>query len=278
MAGSIEIDPIFTASHNSTASLRTIVVGAGGTGGRLIPPLMQVLRRGDSVAIVDGDHVEDRNLARQNFRPRDVGLNKAEVMAQRYRREGIEVDAYAAMLTRDNWREIVAGTGRARSTGVVILGCVDNAAARALMEAIYTAPSSCLWIDGGNEMRGGQVVVSTSVWPMKVSAPHPRDAEKMREINGNWSLDGMTAMPQLLKTRPEDAAQASCQDRIDLQTVAVNQLSATCMLNVLACFLYKVPMSSCGAFFSTLNTMCPIRVKRVNWDEYALMPETTYAA
>jgi molybdopterin/thiamine biosynthesis adenylyltransferase len=275
-------------------------VGAGGTGGRVIPPLMQILRRGDDVAIVDGDHVEDRNLARQNFRQRDIGENKAEVMARRYRREGISCDVFATMLNSENWKSIW-GTGSGLTpapTGrkTIILGCVDNPAARQIMAAMVTNGDT-IWIDGGNERRGGQVILTANHWPFKVK--HMRTVngvEGLHVYTGNYRISGISAMPQLLMqqawhcdrcnvdntagartcsscTQPED----SCRDRIDLQTVAVNQLSATCILNILSCILYQVPFSTCGAFFSTLNTMSPIKLTTVNWSEGVILPEMTYA-
>lgn len=286
-----ELAPMVTSTHTATHPIRVVVVGAGGTGGRLIPALMQVLRRGDSVAIVDGDHVEDRNLARQNFRTRDVGENKAEVMARRYQREGIRCDAFGAMLSAANWTEIYHGA--APTERLIILGCVDNPAARVLMSQLSQGRSGAIWIDGGNERRGGQVILSSHVWPFKVKA---LSGANFREHSANWNIEGMKAMPQLLQFQPWhcdrcnvdnmaerrtcvscNQQEASCQDRIDLQTVAVNQLSATCMLNVLSCILYQVPISTCGAFFSILNTMSPIRLKSVQWDAMKILPETTYA-
>lgn len=284
------IGPTITSVQPATQALRVIVVGAGGTGGRLIPPLMQVLKRGDSVAIVDGDHVEDRNLARQNFKVRDVGENKAEVMARRYRRDGIEVDAYAAMLTVENWREVLGSRGSER---YIWLGCVDNWRARKLLYGTIMPSVSALWIDAGNEMRGGQVLMSATQWPFRVKAEY---LGKPREAPMNCSLRGMDAMPQLLVPQPwhcdrcnidnkAEAAtckgcnlpEASCRDRIDLQTVAVNQLSASCMLNMLSCILYGHAIMTCGAFFSTLNVVTPIKLESMSWDHGTLYPEATYA-
>lgn len=281
------VGPIITSNHAANSMLHIVVVGAGGTGGRVIPPLMQMLRRGDAIAIVDGDHVEDRNLARQNFRVRDIGENKADVMARRYRREGIETTAFATFLN-----DATAQTVFPRGGGpTIILGCVDNPEARLMMQCILKATTNVIWIDGGNERRGGQVIMSASHWPF--SATFPPLANKSL----SFRLNGMSAMPQLLQTKPwycercqvENAAgtklcqscnrpEASCRDRIDLQTVAVNQLSASCMLNILSNILYKIPMMTCGVFFSTLNTMSPIMLKSVDWGRNTIIPEATYAA
>ncbi len=267
-----EIPPMMISQHGA-GSIRVVVVGAGGTGGRLIGPLMQVMRAGiDTVAVVDGDHVEDRNLARQNFRLRDIGENKAEVMVRRYQREGVEATAFGAMLTLSNWGEI---TRAARPTSkFIFLGCVDNTAARLLIQRLHRSVVS-LWIDGGNEMRGGQVILNANTWPFLVKG---MAGTVFYEQSSQYKLDGFKAMPQLLVPRADEATEASCRDRIDLQTVAVNQLSATSMLNVLSCVLYGIPITTCGAFFSTLNTMSSIKLKSVRWEYSEVEPETTYAS
>ena len=279
--------PPAIASQHGTAPIRVIVVGAGGTGGRLIPPLMQILRRGDSVAVIDGDHVEDRNLARQNFRVRDVGENKAEVMARRYRRDGIDIHAHASMLTDASWAEVSRLANNERRT--VIMGCVDNASARALMKKCCNLRDSTIWIDGGNETRGGQVLLTARAWPFMV-----KHLDKSNTINAY--IRGINAMPQLLIPAPWHCGRCdvhneggqlcsrcgqteeSCRDRIDLQTVAVNNLSATAMLNILSAVMYGLPISACGAFFSTLNTMKPILLDSVKWETNEIFPETTFAA
>ena len=298
---------LMTSRVRGNLPIRVLVVGAGGTGGRVIPPLMQILRRGDSVGIVDGDHVEDRNLVRQNFRQRDVGENKAEVMARRYRRDGINVDVYATMLHDElPLGEIMAGSSLRPDSPRIIIGAVDNWKARQTMHRIVTgATYPCMWIDGGNERRGGQAIMSFRSWPMKVVGPMTQMdyglaknvTKSYSDAEHNWHCWGLQhSMPQLLAAKqwhcdrcdvdnepmatvcvqckqPED----SCRDRIDLQTVAVNQLSATCILNILSCVMYQIPLTTVGAFFSTLNTMEPIKLAEVDWSRTTLKPATTYA-
>ena len=162
------VGPTITSNHPANHPLHIVVVGAGGTGGRVIPPLMQMLRRGDAIAIVDGDHVEDRNLARQNFRVRDIGENKADVMARRYRRDGIETTTFAAFLNMDTIPTIF----HQRDRPTIVLGCVDNPEARLSMQYILCASKHIIWIDGGNERRGGQVIMSADRWPFHATF-HP---------------------------------------------------------------------------------------------------------
>ena len=101
-------------------------------------------------------------------------------------------------------------------------------------------------------------------------------------------------MPQLLRSQPWmcptdgpalvpfgqacpvcHRTEASCGERMDLQTVMVNHLAAGVMINVLSWLLLRIPFVAAGAFFSTLNTMTPIRLTGVAGS--TLLPETTYA-
>lgn len=82
--------------YSATAPVKIIVLGAGGTGGYVIPHLYRLAfaRRGHvRIIICDGDIVERKNLVRQNFVEQDIGRNKAQVLAERYSRAfGIECE------------------------------------------------------------------------------------------------------------------------------------------------------------------------------------------
>ena len=67
--------------------VKIVIIGAGGTGGNVIPHLYRIAfssNRPCKVIICDGDIVERKNLIRQNFAECDIGENKAQVMAERY--------------------------------------------------------------------------------------------------------------------------------------------------------------------------------------------------
>lgn len=93
------------------------VIGAGGTGSRLVPLLAQFLRtitRGVSpsgwiespnIWVIDDDTVEEKNLMRQNFIRQDINKNKAVVVAERYSR-AFDVNIYPIT------KRITAGVNR----------------------------------------------------------------------------------------------------------------------------------------------------------------------
>lgn len=274
-------DPILVTSMTRAPQL-IVVVGAGGNGARVVPPLMQMLREGDHVAIIDHDIVEDRNLFRQHFAPRDIGQPKASVLASRYNKpDRIPITAYNTRLTPTSGQSILAeATRRLRQRNtqpsVVFLGCVDNAAAR---QAIYgtmtwynnNVAGPCAWIDVGNELRGGQVILSFHNWQMKVM-------NGGRVADRPFTMNGMEAMPQLLRAPEGSAEQAApCGERIDLQTVQVNHMASCAALNVLSWLMLGLPFTTAGTFFSTLNSMQPIKLREVNWNSLRITPEPTYA-
>jgi molybdopterin/thiamine biosynthesis adenylyltransferase len=104
---------------SSTIPNNIFVIGAGGTGSRLIPMLSQFIRsitRGKSpqgwiedptIWVIDDDTVELKNLVRQNFIEVDVGKPKAVVVAERYSRAyGVRIVPLVTRITSDNTQEL----------------------------------------------------------------------------------------------------------------------------------------------------------------------------
>lgn len=285
MTPSTDAGPNVICTSQARGPFLVVLVGAGGTGARVAAPLSQMLRASDYLALVDHDIVEDRNLARQNFIARDIGRPKAEVLADRYRRR-VSLSAFTTRLTAENGLTTIQqilrdmqgnGAPMRVNPSILFVGCVDNAAARS---AILTTmrqitdhiPTSGVgWVDVGNETRGGQVLLTTRAWPMMV-----RDMALAAPSTGHITINGLPkAMPQLLRAAPA-APEESCADRIDLQTVMVNHLASSAALNVLSWLTLGIPFVSCGAFFSTLNTMQPIRLLKLAASE--VLPDTTFAS
>ena len=68
--------------YSSTAPVKIVVIGAGGTGGYVIPHLYRLgyaSHRDVRIIVCDGDVVEEKSLIRQNFVEQDIGRNKAQV-------------------------------------------------------------------------------------------------------------------------------------------------------------------------------------------------------
>ena len=149
-----------------------IVVGGGGNGSYLVPNLARIIsitnkkyNRNDNMIIIDGDEIEEKNIARQNFVLPDVGKNKAKVLASRYSRAfGVPISSVEEYLTKDNYSPIFSLEYPNNQSGMIIMiGCVDNNKTRHLLQDIYkNTPFNMAWIDAGNEEYGGQVVFTTN--------------------------------------------------------------------------------------------------------------------
>jgi len=142
------------------------MVGCGGTGSFLALHLARLAwhcRDAQTrhaaelhLAFVDPDVVEANNIGRQNFAPAEIGKGKAEALARRYslafglpiryvgeRFKAEHVDRSHAH--RDGWLHVV-------------IGCVDNTAARRDIAAACKSWGTRLWwLDCGNHDHGGQV-------------------------------------------------------------------------------------------------------------------------
>jgi hypothetical protein len=142
---------------------KTYVIGTGGTGGYMIPPLVRLLQyhkatRDNVVTIFDGDVFEDKNQSRQMMTPDYVGQNKALAMAEMCQNMGLTnvnyVDEFITMASFVPYLE--------ESEAPLIIAAVDNDATRAaIIDAIdltcsekdffFITPGNS---DGEEEVRG----------------------------------------------------------------------------------------------------------------------------
>lgn len=298
-----EADPIVICTPVVTQDPMTIlVVGAGGNGARVIPPLTQMLRRQDRLFIMDHDIVEDRNLMRQHFTPRDIGQPKALVLAQRYQRRELTPTALVTQVTATNLLPVLQGLewSAPRNT-LILVGCIDNNQTRGILNTFMTGTTSissrvtgAAYVDVGNERRGGQVLLSLRNWSLVVHSigsgggvPLPalytmstlRDAMPQLCVAAPWICDGCAARndPDAGTCQACHQAPGTCGNRMDLQTVMVNHMAASMALNCLSWLLLGIPFSSAGAFFSTLNTIQPIRITRVDHAARRIHVDTRFA-
>jgi len=159
--------------------LRVVIflVGCGGTGSFAAHILAQLVAWAQSVGLdlrlyfVDPDHVEEKNLVRQNFCPAEIGQAKAFTLAWRY------TAAFGVRITPLVERFSVQLLERCRpgystqGTLTIIAGAVDNVCARrdiaAAVEAWLKNPNrvhdKIWWIDSGNERMNGQVLAGNSL-------------------------------------------------------------------------------------------------------------------
>jgi hypothetical protein len=157
---------------------KIFVFGCGGTGSRVVPLIAQFMKScpwvvNPEIVLVDFDHIEEKNLTRQNFIASDMGKNKATVLANRYSKAfNITITPITSKVNRAaaNHAEEVALQQfddllsiNERRNNIFIL-CVDSPDAR--RQIVQTIMSYCsqsqnnILIDAGNENDFGQVVVT----------------------------------------------------------------------------------------------------------------------
>jgi len=129
---------------------RTIVIGAGGTGGWLIPQLARLLAYHPATAawltVADGDSFEDHNQTRQLCGPDQLGMNKAEAVQIACAQQGLQgVDAFTAYVNRPDILIFMR-----RQVPLLVLA-VDNDATRlAAIEACRLHSGDFFFISPGN--------------------------------------------------------------------------------------------------------------------------------
>jgi PRTRC genetic system ThiF family protein len=188
------------------------LIGVGGTGSFAAEGLVRLLIGHPDIRLVliDGDRVEERNLGRQSFYPEDLGRFKSQALAERLARKyGCPV-AYSTrfLLPEEGHRR------RHVSECAVLVGCVDNAAARATIASLVRPHH--WWVDAGNGEEFGQVLVG--------NAP----VERLREFASfdveRGEVDGL---PLPTEVRPELLVPAARPRRDCAEAVAVGEQGPT---------------------------------------------------
>ena len=259
-----------------------ILAGCGGTGARVLGPLMKILPPSALVSLFDADIVEARNIGRQHFMLEDIGYKKAEVLADRFMPDD-RLEAIPKMLDQSQLEQYLQSS----STQTIVLGCTDSPHFRAMMARI--GKDRLLWIDAGNERHTGQVAIE-GFYPGFVT--NKLAPEQAVPLSKELADDGYTAaeighaawrgvrrspsqgiippilhftgvshyFPELIAEQPEDDT-PHCEERLDLQTVGVNQLAATWVICMLANLLSGRQSSTVGVQFSTDGISTPLKIQ-----------------
>ena len=215
------------------------LVGCGGTGGFLADALGRLLiGRAARLYLVDPDVVEPHNVARQSFDRHEVGRFKAEVLAERLaRRYGREVGYAVAPYDRELHADVFGGAPSALS---LLVGAVDNAAARRALAAALEAPpwyGGCgqapgrVWLlDCGNGRNSGQVLLGNAARPEALRGAFPPGEGRCRAL----PAPGLQR-PDLLTSPPEPRPpQADCAEAVARaeQGATINQVVAAVAASV----------------------------------------------
>lgn len=214
--------------YSKTAPVKIVVLGAGGTGGYVIPHLYRLGYASEHptrIIVCDGDVVEQKNLIRQNFVEQDIGRNKAQVLAERYaaafgikceyRPEFIETQEELHTLTEPDRVPYPMEPQR-----VILLGCVDNNKSRQLCHRVFEQKRNLIYIDAGNGEHTGQVVCG------------------VRQHGRTLYKPVCSLYPDLLEDEDKFPSELSCAERAVSapQSVTANLTAATAVVS----FLYDL--------------------------------------
>jgi len=206
------------------------VIGTGGIGTCLLPPLCKLLQFGTAdvfiedvnVTLVDGDEYETKNEARQFFN--NYG-NKAESKKTELENDcpNLNFSAITEYITEENASEMI-------QSGDVVFMCVDNHNTRRLVSKHCSTLENVMLVSGGNNYHDGDIQV-------------------YRRINGKdltSSLHNEEIYPEIANSEdehPKDIPERSgCQEQVASapQLILANNTAACLMLNAFYSFMNGV--------------------------------------
>lgn len=219
-----------------------VVLGAGGTGGYVIPHLYRIAfaaQRPCRIIIADGDVVERKNLIRQNFAECDIGENKAEVMAERYSEVfGIETEYIPDFIeSEERLCKLldVKGDRYAPKPIGILIGAVDNNRSRAMCHHVFGKLDNVIYIDSGNGEYTGQVVCGVKQGGRVISKPVAR------------------VYPDILTDTEKFPSELSCAERSISapQSIAANLFASTAIASMLYYLLIEGNLKTNRMTFSS---------------------------
>lgn len=217
-----------------------LVMGVGGTGSYLAQGLAKMIagyRLDIAVTLVDPDIIEEKNCARQNFNPWEIGQPKAEALAYRLNQQyGLAFGAVQGL-----GAPLVKPYNNTHPPRLLI-SCVDSVAERKPLKG------SGPWLDLGNGVETGQALYGTT-----------DEAKKIRDELENWdktpnvgSLPDPYVVAGMAKLKSPRKKAASCADTpFAEQGVFANEYAAAAGLAILHQLLVKGELITPAIYFDT---------------------------
>ena len=229
-----------------------IIVGCGGNGSHLVSDVSRYIATSDKelkLILIDGDHVEEKNIIRQNFITSDIGKNKAEVLAQRYSAAfGIEISSIPEYLTP----EVIKGSNF-RLVRVLWVTCTDNLKSRKLVDGLQEYKS--IWVDLGNEEFGGQVTLSCANKFDDSQLLYPPESLNESTFRMPSVFELFPEYNSLLEAE-EEVIERSCAEIAEESPAQAGFINATCAMiakNWIHALLEGNPISTHQVYFTIKN-------------------------
>jgi len=178
--------------------MRVIVVGCGGIGSQLIPPLLRWINsrsetpnQDTPIIFVDGDKYDEGNANRQEFVYTQIGMNKAEAQCKRYEKiyPDLNISAVEEYIGDENIGEII------KDGDIVLLG-VDNHVARLKISKHCQQLNDVLYLSGSNELTDGSVFLyHKTIQPEPIEVRHPEVATTDDGDRAAMSCEELAKLP-----------------------------------------------------------------------------------
>jgi PRTRC genetic system ThiF family protein len=188
------IDPfdpyVMTGRRSAGYDALVTIAGLGGTGAFLAEDLARLfsIHFGWHVRLhlVDHDRVEEHNTQRQAFARRDRNQYKAQVVAERLVRQ-FPIEVSLSLAPYDHRRDAPRPRqGDERPRLALLVGCVDNAAARRELARTLEGPSSAsggVWyLDLGNGAASGQLYLGNTLRPEDLRSAFDAETRTCRAL------------------------------------------------------------------------------------------------
>jgi PRTRC genetic system ThiF family protein len=214
-----------------------LLIGTGGTGSYLAQGLAKLVagyRLELEVLMVDPDVVEEKNCARQNFQPWEVGQAKAEALALRLNQQYGVGFGFLQAMGEDQF-------GGYPDAYRLIVSCVDTIAAR------KPCKGQGPWLDLGNGQETGQALYGTTD-DRKLLAAEVNKWETTPHVGHLPSPYRVAGMGRLRTGK----RQPSCADTpFAEQGIFANEWAASAGLAILHQLLIKGELSTPAIYFDT---------------------------
>lgn len=248
-------------------TIRVVVIGCGGTGCEVVDALarlelsLKALGRENpfDVRLCDGDEVSASNIGRQRFGMRDLGKNKAVVLASRYNAEfGLDWSAYTGYCAAG---DIVESAVRAPYTPLLVITAVDRASFRAELGKAasargkkYSNHNAHLWLDIGNGSNTGQAILGhLFTWEATL---------------GDRLPNVLNLFPNLPDIPDDDEPSCSLAEALRSQELGINRcVTDPAMFGIIAPLLTKGSVQHHGVFVDMLKARTsPLLIDPSAWD------------
>ncbi|KYD20580.1 ThiF family adenylyltransferase [Caldibacillus debilis] len=252
-----------------------VQIGTGGTGAYVVQHVAQILgtsKKKAAYVIADPDIIEEKNLNNQLFLSEEIGLKKADVLADRYSTAyGLDIGVYSDSYVESpeqlrslfsmEYMSMYDENERITSKKLflpIIIGCVDNNYTRRIIHQLFQQMKTGIWIDAGNE--------ATTVPPDWKTRPQWTEEEMAAFNESGWSGQVVTGVrlnlfkqdsvaevfPDVLEDEDDiRPSELSCEElsASEPQRLIVNKFAALIVARILTEIIEEHTISSHITFF-----------------------------